>query len=724
VNRITQDAYDSHGNVTEEIEPDNSPITYGTYNSFVDPSTTTDELGRTTSYSYDAMNRETGTTDAAGSSIAGVTTFTYDAAGNQITSTDPDNDTTTTTYDALDRVSTVKDPDGGLTTYTYDNAGRLHVLTDPVGNATTYTYNGIGEQTMVTSPSVNSGTGVSATFVYDADGELTDTTDADGHRVTYSYDSRGDQTGVSWLNGSGTAIYTATYTFDADKEMTGASDANATLTMAYDSDGWLGTFVTSGPGTGQPTVTLTYSYDGSGDLTSTTDSLSGSGDAGPGITTYAYDNALRLGTITQSLGGTQVTDILDSYDSGGRLTEVWRTTNGSGQAVRTLISYDAANDVTTMVDATVAPPPRTGPPPPSGGSTFDVNYYDPNAAGQVTSQTYNDANSTNTYGYDSSGQLTGTSGAQTYTYSYDLNGNRNSTGYSTGAGNEMTNSPGVTYTYDNDGNMITATTSSGTTTYTYDYENRLTGVEADGTYVATYTYNALGQRIGIKDSGTQTWTVFNNATADANPYSDFNSSGSVSMRYLDGTAVDEVLARTSSGGTTAWYITDKLGSIEDVVSTGGSVQDHIIYDSFGNIVTQTSASNGDRFKFAGMEYDSGAGLYYDHARYYDSVVGRFVSQDSMGFRAGDTNLYRYVGNAPTTAVDVSGHGLSLSPKDPPPPFPVVRWPLQPRKTLAPAVLDDWYSGTIVIPWNPANGGPVGYTKGFYIWGVQVYMWFE
>ncbi len=63
--------------------------------------------------------------------------------------------------------------------------------------------------------------------------------------------------------------------------------------------------------------------------------------------------------------------------------------------------------------------------------------------------TYNESNSTNTYGYDPSGQLTGSSGSQSDTYSYDLNGNRNSTGYTTGAGNEMTNSPGVTYTYDN-----------------------------------------------------------------------------------------------------------------------------------------------------------------------------------------------------------------------------------------------------------------------------------
>jgi uncharacterized protein RhaS with RHS repeats len=48
------------------------------------------------------------------------------------------------------------------------------------------------------------------------------------------------------------------------------------------------------------------------------------------------------------------------------------------------------------------------------------------------------------------------------------------------------------------------------------------------------------------------------------------------------------------------------------------------------------------------------GLYYDHARYYDAAIGRFTSQDPKGFAAGDTNLYRYVGNEPTADVDPSG----------------------------------------------------------------------
>ena len=75
---------------------------------------------------------------------------------------------------------------------------------------------------------------------------------------------------------------------------------------------------------------------------------------------------------------------------------------------------------------------------------------------------------TNTYTYDAASQLTASGDSFVASYSYDLNGNRNSTGYTTSAGNELTNSPGVTYTYDNDGNIITATTGTGTTTYTYD----------------------------------------------------------------------------------------------------------------------------------------------------------------------------------------------------------------------------------------------------------------
>jgi RHS repeat-associated protein len=156
-----------------------------------------------------------------------------------------------------------------------------------------------------------------------------------------------------------------------------------------------------------------------------------------------------------------------------------------------------------------------------------------------------------------------------------------------------------------------------------------------------------------KDNGTQTWTVYNGNSADANPYADFSSSGSLQTRYLDGLAVDQIYGQTSSSGNTEWYLTDQLGSVVAIASSS-AVLDQITYDPFGNIVTQTNATDAVRFGFAGMEYDSVTGLYYDHARYYDAAIGRFTTQDPKSFSAGDTNLYRYVGNGPTETTDPNG----------------------------------------------------------------------
>jgi RHS repeat-associated protein len=173
-------------------------------------------------------------------------------------------------------------------------------------------------------------------------------------------------------------------------------------------------------------------------------------------------------------------------------------------------------------------------------------------------------------------------------------------------------------------------------------------------------YNALDQRIGVKDSGTQTWTVYDGQSPDADPYADFDSSGNLTMRYLfgpgvvNGAVTSVILARTSSGGTTAWYLTDKLGSVRDIVSTSGTVLDHLVYDSFGKIVTETNASNGDRFKFALMQYDATTAKYFDHARWYGPVPGRFESLDPSEFGGNDLNLYRFAANSPQNFVDPTG----------------------------------------------------------------------
>src|SRR5262249_47908031 len=52
--------------------------------------------------------------------------------------------------------------------------------------------------------------------------------------------------------------------------------------------------------------------------------------------------------------------------------------------------------------------------------------------------------------------------------------------------------------------------------------------------------------------------------------------------------------------------------------------------------------------------DAEINLQYNRARYYDPTTQRWLSQDPLGFDAGDSNLYRYVNNGPTAATDPSG----------------------------------------------------------------------
>ena len=140
-----------------------------------------------------------------------------------------------------------------------------------------------------------------------------------------------------------------------------------------------------------------------------------------------------------------------------------------------------------------------------------------------------------------------------------------------------------------------------------------------------------------------------------NAWADFDEAGNLIAQYLFGDGLDSNIARYRSGEGTAWYLTDQIGSIRDIVDSGGNLINHIEYDSFGNILLETNAAAGDRFKFAGREYQSELGLYYNRARFYDPAAGRFISQDPIGFRGGDQNLYGYVSNRPTVFVDPSGN---------------------------------------------------------------------
>jgi RHS repeat-associated protein len=114
-----------------------------------------------------------------------------------------------------------------------------------------------------------------------------------------------------------------------------------------------------------------------------------------------------------------------------------------------------------------------------------------------------------------------------------------------------------------------------------------------------------------------------------------------------------VLAQEDGSGDVVWHLADHLGSVRDLVSNSGDSVNHFVYDSFGNVVSE-SGTIISRYLFTGREWDEEVGLQYNRARYYDTELGRFIGEDPIGFEGKDNNLYRYVDNTPITSVDPSG----------------------------------------------------------------------
>jgi RHS repeat-associated protein len=304
--------------------------------------------------------------------------------------------------------------------------------------------------------------------------------------------------------------------------------------------------------------------------------------------------------------------------------------------------YDNADRLTTITHSS------------SSAGALATYLYSYDSASQL--QQYTGPEGTLRYTYDLSGELKNVGDARLETYSYDLNGNRNYGSYSTGSDNGLTADGSYTFGYDAEGNMTSKTrVSDGENwTYAWDDRNRLTQVveKTSGGVTVTndlFTYDVENRRIGKSVNGTQSWFGYDGQ----NSYADFNGSGSLTVRYLTGQALDSLYARFD-GTNTGWYLDDTLGSVRQVVNTSGTVLDALTYDSYGQILSESNSSNGDRFTYTSREWDSEIGQYYYRARNYNASKGRFISQDPEGFGAHDLDLYRYVANRPQQFQDPSG----------------------------------------------------------------------
>ena len=106
-------------------------------------------------------------------------------------------------------------------------------------------------------------------------------------------------------------------------------------------------------------------------------------------------------------------------------------------------------------------------------------------------------------------------------------------------------------------------------------------------------------------------------------------------------------------------LTDHLNSVRDIArydseSDTTTVVNHLVYDAYGNVTAETNAAVDSLFLFTARPLDPDTGLQNNLNRWYDPAVGRWLSEDPIGFAAGDGNVYRYAKNRSCDVTDPTG----------------------------------------------------------------------
>jgi RHS repeat-associated protein len=614
LSRVTNFGYDAKGNLTTITNALGKVTSIG-YDTRGLMASITDPLSQITTFNYDA----TGNLSSVKDPLENITAFGYDSAGNVISMTDAEGRTTQYQYDQHNRLVQVADALGGTTTYQYQTgcpdcarSDLLTSLSDANGNTTSFSYDGMGRVIGIADP-----LGFQKLFYYDLNGNLISQTDPNGNTITYAYDLANRLTGKT-MPGD-----VETYGYDAVDNLTSAADNDSSIAMGYDPAGRL-TSVTTG-GSVLPVATISYTYDANGNRVSMVDVQNG-------VTSYQYDVLNRLVSLTDP----QAEAVSFTYDFLNRRTGV-TLPNG----VQTGYSYDAANRLLSLVHQI-------------SGVNIESLSYAHDKVGNRTSMT--DLSGTHAYGYDNLYRLISAAHPQPANpaelYTFDPVGNRLSSAqhpsWSYDTDNRLLSFNGTSFAYDNNGNMISRTDQTGTTTYQYDAENRLVGINKPDGAVIGYRYDPFGRRIEKNVNGTITRYLYDGESI----LYELDGSDTILARHTHGPGIDEPLIMKRAGAS-YYYHGDGLGSITQITDATSSIVASYVYSAFGEIIAQ-SGGLANSYTYTGREYDPESGLYYYRARYYDAKIGRFLQTDPIGFGGGDVNLYGYVQNNPINRVDPWG----------------------------------------------------------------------
>ncbi|OGS10160.1 MAG: hypothetical protein A2386_06900 [Elusimicrobia bacterium RIFOXYB1_FULL_48_9] len=184
----------------------------------------------------------------------------------------------------------------------------------------------------------------------------------------------------------------------------------------------------------------------------------------------------------------------------------------------------------------------------------------------------------------------------------------------------------------------------------YDYENRpIKVVNADGTS-EDYTYDYSGQRVKkrVIANGSEAISVYIGTVYE-------KTGGNATKKiYANG----KLIATKKNTGELNYFHSDHLGSTNLLTDGSGNVVSTTTYTPYGAMY-QTSGTSASR-KYTGQIFDSGTGLYYYNARYYDPLLGTFITPDTIvsnPYNPQNLNRYSYCLNNPIIYTDPTGHDI-------------------------------------------------------------------
>ena len=177
--------------------------------------------------------------------------------------------------------------------------------------------------------------------------------------------------------------------------------------------------------------------------------------------------------------------------------------------------------------------------------------------------------------------------------------------------------------------------------------------------VVSYSYDVLGRRTSRAEG-----TNVEHYVCDGNQVvADLDENGNLLRSYVWGAGIDNLLALSvySPSGTNTYYaLKDHLNTIHALIDVSGQIIERYEYDTWGRTTVFNTAGDelpvsaiGNRYCFQGREIEWTTGLYYFRARWYDPVVGRWLSKDPIGI-SGGLNLYAFCGNNPVNFTDPLG----------------------------------------------------------------------